>query len=182
MVAIYQPRSTVPGIALWATPDGDEVAIESVAVHVWIPLPEPLPLPDGWQQRIGREPDWQDVPSLAAIGATPNSFIIEGSVCVRQVLWQLPLGHLQHTDAINVAVAKSLKGAEGKPDFPAEPTIDAQLTVVETVVFGWESVDDGVVSDSLDMAWVGRNSSNDRSGPRSADRWRLSLERPCRSY
>jgi|GEM_PF-4977282 len=154
MPAIYDPKSAVPGVAMWETPDGEESAVDGVAVHVWIPLPEPLPLPDGWEQRIGRYPDWPDVPNLAAIGAAPDSFIIEGSLCVRQVRWQLPIGHLQHTDAINAAVAKSLKGAHEKPNFPAEPTIDAQLTVVEAVVFGWQGMDEGVVSDSLDIGLV----------------------------
>lgn len=127
---------------------------DATAFRFWLPLSEPIGLPDGFQRPVLEEPSHHEVVGLMQEGYHEMSMWLVGSVCCRQVRVERSALQFRHMDAAFDAQRASVPRpseftSESAPHGAGSSADSVPVSVLEVVTYGWDAEQD---SDAFDHA------------------------------
>lgn len=135
-------------------PDGRIMEDENGWVtRTWIPLPEPLPLPDGWSRRLVRPIDFSDVDYFRDMSELVDAVVIQGTLSVIQVPKTIAPLNYRGLDEALIARERALgHNGDDKVDGPGTEEMPVTITVLDVTTIGWTDGSQQTISAALDLS------------------------------
>jgi len=135
-------------------PDGRIMENEDGWVaRTWIPLPEPLPLPNGWSRRLVRPVDFSDVDYFRDMSEIVDADVIQGALSVIQVPKTIAPLDYRGLDEALIARARALgHNGDHKAVGPGAEEVPVTVTVLDVTTIGWTDDSQETLSAAFDLS------------------------------